>query len=303
MMRKYPFAPHPFVPTPPIPSSEASSTLRENSVEIVLIGRSVEYLPYFIYTFENMGRQGIGNSRVPFHVLRVESMASPIHGNSTIIYENGGDILAPGLPCLAFDALKSACVNREGLPEFPELAVKMLTPIHVVTAGREDSALECNALMQSLLRRIKLLHEFFCRGPENYKDFGNDIASMPPAIAPNGSFPLGALDNEPIEPKDAAVSNDGIPSAEVHRLLSLADQVKTVHRELRWTGRSRRSGHTGKPMTLSGYLGEVRYRFPSVRIFCELLPYLRLGEWIHAGKHTSFGFGKYELSMGQLWER
>jgi len=30
--------------------------------------------------------------------------------------------------------------------------------------------------------------------------------------------------------------------------------------------------------------------------FQEYLPLLTLGEYIHAGRHTTFGFGKYELT-------
>jgi len=46
-------------------------------------------------------------------------------------------------------------------------------------------------------------------------------------------------------------------------------------------------------MLLGGLLGnfEVQGKFR------ELLPYLYLGEIIHVGKSTSFGFGKYQMQI------
>ena len=62
-MRKYPFAPHPFIIIPPL---EEKRTYREGEnlcFELTLVGRSIDYLPYFIYTLDELGRIGIGKGK------------------------------------------------------------------------------------------------------------------------------------------------------------------------------------------------------------------------------------------------
>lgn len=48
MMRKYPSAPHPFVLLPPLEDDRIYEPGEELSFQLTLIGRAIEYLPYFI---------------------------------------------------------------------------------------------------------------------------------------------------------------------------------------------------------------------------------------------------------------
>ena len=50
-MRKYPFAPHPFIITPPPEEKRKYEKGEILEFELTLIGRSIDYVPYFIYTF------------------------------------------------------------------------------------------------------------------------------------------------------------------------------------------------------------------------------------------------------------
>jgi hypothetical protein len=73
-MRKYPFAPHPFVITPPL---EEKKIYREGDVlcfELTLIGKSIDYLPYFIYTFDELGRIGIGKTKGKYQLDEVRAI-------------------------------------------------------------------------------------------------------------------------------------------------------------------------------------------------------------------------------------
>src|SRR3990170_3658124 len=70
-MRKYPYAPHPFVITPPL---EEKREYREGDTlcfELTLIGKSIDYLPYFIYTFDELGRMGIGRGKGKYNLENV----------------------------------------------------------------------------------------------------------------------------------------------------------------------------------------------------------------------------------------
>jgi len=91
-MRKYPYAPHPFVITPPL---EEKRDYREEdtlSFELTLIGKSIDYLPYFIYTFDELGRMGIGKGKGKYQLEEVKGQGLKVKGErpedeeTTIIY-------------------------------------------------------------------------------------------------------------------------------------------------------------------------------------------------------------------------
>jgi len=60
IMRKYKSAPHPFVIEPSPERQRVYKSGDEIHFGLILIGRAIDYLPYFIYTFDELGRIGIG---------------------------------------------------------------------------------------------------------------------------------------------------------------------------------------------------------------------------------------------------
>jgi len=44
-------------------------------------------------------------------------------------------------------------------------------------------------------------------------------------------------------------------------------------------------------MKLGGFLGNITFEGD----LKEFIPFIKLGEYIHIGKQTSFGLGKYEI--------
>jgi hypothetical protein len=74
-------------------------------------------------------------------------------------------------------------------------------------------------------------------------------------------------------------------------LIEKAGSVKTVDAKLEWYDWERYSARQETWMSLGGWLGEISYRGD----FGEFMPWLRLGEWTHVGKATSFGLGRYIL--------
>ncbi len=63
IMRKYTAAPHPFILEPSTNSRKSYRKGEDLSFGLTLIGRAADYLPYFIYAFEELGRIGIGKGR------------------------------------------------------------------------------------------------------------------------------------------------------------------------------------------------------------------------------------------------
>ena len=63
-MRKYERAPHPFIIEPPLETQQLYKPNEPFVFGLTLIGKAIDYLPYFIYAFERMGvHSGIGKGR------------------------------------------------------------------------------------------------------------------------------------------------------------------------------------------------------------------------------------------------
>ena len=64
--------PRPFVLVPPLTKQETYSIGEIFSCDLILIGKVIENLPYFICTMEAMGEQGLGKGHGRFHVEHAE---------------------------------------------------------------------------------------------------------------------------------------------------------------------------------------------------------------------------------------
>ena len=70
-LTKFEHVPHPFVLEPPLTGKREFVPGDELTVGLVLIGRGIEFLPYFIVAFQEFGRMGIGRGRGRFRLKRV----------------------------------------------------------------------------------------------------------------------------------------------------------------------------------------------------------------------------------------
>ena len=81
VMRKYKAAPHPFVIEPPLEQQRNYGHGNEITFGLILIGRAIDYLPYFIYAFDELGRIGLGKGKAKFELGDVVC-------NGEIIYDS-----------------------------------------------------------------------------------------------------------------------------------------------------------------------------------------------------------------------
>ena len=61
---------------------------------------------------------------------------------------------------------------------------------------------------------------------------------------------------------------------------------------LRWVRRDRYSHRTEAAIPMDGFIGKVRFEGE----LGPFLPFIRLGEHLHIGHHTAFGYGQYRLT-------
>jgi len=165
-MRRYERAPHPFVIDPPldtITNYEHGSSL---SFGLTLIGKAIDYLPYFIYAFERMGKErGIGKGRTfdkgRFAVERVDWIDRD--GTERQIYDGEKKVLA--------NSFRSLTIR-----DFPHtdnsklITVNYLTPTRITFDHQLHTYPEFHVVIRNLLRRLSNLTYFHC-GQELKLDF------------------------------------------------------------------------------------------------------------------------------------
>lgn len=84
----------------------------------------------------------------------------------------------------------------------------------------------------------------------------------------------------------------GSPRREVKELVAAADAVVMAKKKLVWHDLARMSTRQRQLTLHGGYCGIIRYEGD----FKQLMPYLRIGEQVHAGHNATFGLGKYRLA-------
>ncbi|ODS30927.1 MAG: hypothetical protein SCARUB_03950 [Candidatus Scalindua rubra] len=240
VLRLYRTIPHPFVIEPPLDDTRVIKQDDRLTFNLILIGRAVDYLPYYILTFAELGKQGIGRDRGKFILERVEGL--DVNGESNTIYSCEKEVLQNDYPLLDASQLN----HKENQMNNTWVELKFLTPFRVRFDGKITDNIEFHVIFRNLLRRVSSLLYFHC-GKELECDFKTYIEE--------------------------------------------AEKIKTVSNDLQWFDWERYSTRQKQKMTLGGVLGATKYE-GNLKPF---LQFLRLGEYIHVGKGTSFGLGQYRM--------
>ena len=282
ILRLYPKVPHPFVIEPPVTGKQAFAPGESFSFHLILIGNAIDYLPYFIYTFSELGKQGIGTGRGRYDLVQVEGIG--MDGKSVEIYTHKTQTLANRSPIIEAHQLdtqgiapaaphaeeKHSVVNARpndetgvktpasasscegenssamGDNHHSTITIFLRTPLRIRFDGQITDNLEFHILLRNLLRRISSLSYFHC-GKKLDVDFRG--------------------------------------------LIGKSRAVRQTASDIRWYDWKRYSTRQESWMTLGGIIGSVLYEGD----MSDFMPLLRLGEYIHVGKGTSFGLGKYEI--------
>ena len=266
ILRKYPHAPHPFVIEPPLDAATIYEPGTFLTFGLVLIGKGIDYLPYFIYAFEELGRLGLGRARGKFRLAEVRSeAASGEAGAWQPIYSGDRKILSNGFLIRTGRDLFNDHAHVHGHSHVhdhvhvhdhghehdhvfsKEVTLHLLTPMRLRFDEALVNHLEFHVLVRNLLRRISTLSYFHC-GRQLALDFKG--------------------------------------------LISRAQEVKAEKADLRWVDWGRYSNRQKAKITMGGLVGQVTYSGP----LADFLPYLRLGELVHVGKGAVSGLGKYQMT-------
>jgi hypothetical protein len=161
--------PRPFVIEPPTTGRGLYRPGERFDFGLVLVGRSLAYLPYFLFTFRELGRAGLGVDRGNFELAEVHTDGLE---NPQSIYTAAEGVLKEAEAAVTVSAL--AAQRFAGAPR-RQLAVHFQTPARIRQAGAVQSQVSFQDLIRALLRRLSSLSYFHC-GSELALDFKGLIA-------------------------------------------------------------------------------------------------------------------------------
>ena len=222
---------------------------------LVLVGRAVDFLPYFVLSFRELAAEGQGLNRAKCNLERVEEIKSLPNGTGVqgrqaeVIYTAEDQLFRTTDVVSGDEWIKNRLHKvsaREGDGAVQRLTIRFLTPTFLRADGEVIHRPEFHHVFKRLRDRINALSTFFGDGP---------------------------LD------------------ADFPELGRRAEKVRTVACDVKWVERYRTSSKTRQRHELSGFVGGASYEGD----LTEFLPWFTMGELIHIGKHTAWGMGQYEL--------
>ncbi|MBA2693943.1 MAG: CRISPR system precrRNA processing endoribonuclease RAMP protein Cas6 [Rubrobacter sp.] len=148
--------PRPYVFEPPDGTKMEYEKGERMRFGFTVVGRAVEYMPYFIFAFSKMGDAGIGRLAARYELERVVAK-NPLNGEREEIFD-GETVRNKRLPVVWEDAVEAARgLDRE------RVRLEFLTPAFVKFRGEvSPEAPSFAALAQSLSIRIPMLSAIHC---------------------------------------------------------------------------------------------------------------------------------------------
>lgn len=259
--------PRPFVFRAPPSNKGKFEPGEEFEFGLVLIGRALDHLPYFVLAFREIAAQGLGLNRAKCELRQVvEDIIHKRHkGQRGEEEQEKEESLCSSESCVVkiFDSADQVFHTPGGLDvegwinqrvrqlSGHQIRIRFLSPTWIKSENQIVRQPNFAHVFKRLRDRINALSTFFGPGP---------------------------LD------------------ADFAGLGKRSEEVRTVSCNVCWEERFRTSSKTHQRHELSGFTGEAVYEGELE----EFLPWLVMGELIHVGKHTAWGMGEIQVTPRHL---
>ncbi|MGI6092916.1 MAG: CRISPR system precrRNA processing endoribonuclease RAMP protein Cas6 [Veillonellaceae bacterium] len=159
VLKNYSNIPRPFVIEPPLDDKMHYAPGERLSFNLILIGQAVQYLPYFILAFKELGKVGIGRGRLPYKLVDI---AAAINNRETVsIYNTSTGTITP------VDSEQTAAILDESTNKTDGvLKLDFLTMTRLKFENTLTTDIPFHVLIRNLLRRISTLYYFYQDGPK-----------------------------------------------------------------------------------------------------------------------------------------
>ncbi|HIE29928.1 TPA: CRISPR system precrRNA processing endoribonuclease RAMP protein Cas6 [Candidatus Poribacteria bacterium] len=165
MFRGYFYVPHPFVLSLPFLSKSILKPGETLSLNLTLIGKAIDFLPYFLFVFSKLGEVGIGKGRGKYEMLSVHAV-NPLEETEQSIYTENEQIAYDTNLLLTYENFlaKLPPLQESIAKAGRKLIIEFQTPTRLKNRNRLVVNPEFQILIRSLLRRISSLYYFHCGG-------------------------------------------------------------------------------------------------------------------------------------------
>lgn len=149
--------PRPYVIEPPPEKKTFYKPGEKIRFELILIGKAIEYLPYFLVTFVELGNMGIGRGRKPYVLRRVLGQ-NPFKKVEHLIYsDEDKKVRNCDITITGEDILNRA---DNGVHSPDQITLSFQTPTRIKYDNHFATKLEFHILIGNLLRRFSNLSYF-----------------------------------------------------------------------------------------------------------------------------------------------
>jgi len=154
-LSKYRSIPRPFIIEPPLEKKKEYIPGEILSFNLILVGKAIEYLPYFIFTFSQLGEIGLGRERARYKLIRVESLNNP--REKRVIYDGETQILRNVNAQVDISSIFSSLITKN-----QPILIKFVTPVRIKYQGSYTFYPYFHIILRCLLRRLSSLLYFHC---------------------------------------------------------------------------------------------------------------------------------------------
>jgi hypothetical protein len=131
----------------------------ELELGLVLVGKAIDFLPYFIYVLQNMGQHGLGRMHVPY---RLRTVTDGSAADGALVFCADENLFTDNFRAVTWESFPST-----GGEELSQVTLEFLTPLRMKKYGsydQEEADIEFAPLIDLLLGRIEALSFFHCGG-------------------------------------------------------------------------------------------------------------------------------------------
>lgn len=163
-------APHPYIINT---ASELKTEYKKGdkiTVELIIIGDYIKMLPYFIYTFQQLGKRGIGSNKTKLDLLKVNNIINKTEKKQ--IFDSTTNNIQLDVKPIKFSGQNNI--------QFPAtLIIKFISPLRLQLRGKviqKREKITPELFTEALLRRYNIVkHLFFKNKITDYSELENGL--------------------------------------------------------------------------------------------------------------------------------